>query len=258
MALLDALPEYADKLDNKAVADKIWPHLQTGFTDTVAVIREATVKSIGLVSSKLSDRILNNELLRHLAKMQLDPEASIRTNTCILIGRLAPTLGYNTKRKVLVPAFARAVKDTFVHARVAGLMSFMATVECYEIDELATKVLPIVVTALVDKEKYVPHCFASNDPERASRLVRDQAFKAVELFMKKLEAHAAQMVPSHSIRFSATINSVYSPRQNSWTRHNLGSKVATSRIKVLSSIAQLALRELWQDGRCPQLVKRYV
>ncbi|KZT32860.1 ARM repeat-containing protein [Sistotremastrum suecicum HHB10207 ss-3] len=177
MALLDALPEYADKLDNKAVADKIWPHLQTGFTDTVAVIREATVKSIGLVSSKLSDRILNNELLRHLAKMQLDPEASIRTNTCILIGRLAPTLGYNTKRKVLVPAFARAVKDTFVHARVAGLMSFMATVECYEIDELATKVLPIVVTALVDKEK----------------LVRDQAFKAVELFMKKLEAHAAQM-----------------------------------------------------------------
>lgn len=27
MALLDCLPEYADKLDNKAVTDKIWPHL---------------------------------------------------------------------------------------------------------------------------------------------------------------------------------------------------------------------------------------
>lgn len=27
-----------------------------------------------------------------------------------------------------------------------------------------------------------------------SRLVRDQAFKAVELFMKKVESHAASMV----------------------------------------------------------------
>ena len=27
MALLDHLPEYADKLDKKMVTDKIWPHL---------------------------------------------------------------------------------------------------------------------------------------------------------------------------------------------------------------------------------------
>jgi SCY1-like protein 1 len=50
MALLDALPEYADKLDKKAVNDKIWPHLQTGFGDTVAVIREATVKSLTTIA----------------------------------------------------------------------------------------------------------------------------------------------------------------------------------------------------------------
>ena len=72
--------------------------------------------------------------------MQLDTEAAIRTNTCILIGRLGPSLGYNTKRKVLVPAFARALKDTFVHARVAGLMAFMATVDCFDAEELATTV----------------------------------------------------------------------------------------------------------------------
>ena len=85
--------------------------------------------------------------------MQTDPEASIRTNTCILIGRLGPSLGYNTKRKVLVPAFTRAVKDTFVHARVAGLMAFMATIECFEVEELATKVIPNISSSLVDKEK---------------------------------------------------------------------------------------------------------
>jgi SCY1-like protein 1 len=85
--------------------------------------------------------------------MQGDPEPAIRTNTCILLGRLGPTLGYNTKRKVLVPAFARALKDQFVHARVAGLMAFMATADCFEPDEVATRVVPVVVTTTVDKEK---------------------------------------------------------------------------------------------------------
>ena len=87
--------------------------------------------------------------------MQADPEASIRTNTCILLGRLGPSLGYNTKRKVLVPAFTRALKDTFVHARVAGLMALMATIECFEVEELANKVIPNMAFAMTDKEKCV-------------------------------------------------------------------------------------------------------
>ena len=53
MALLEHLPQYIDKLDNKTVTDKVWPHLQTGFADTIAVIREATVKSIGLLYPKV-------------------------------------------------------------------------------------------------------------------------------------------------------------------------------------------------------------
>lgn len=116
--------------------------------------------------------------------MQSDPEASIRTNTCILLGRLGPTLGYNTKRKVLVPAFSRALKDPFVHCRVAGLMALMATIECFDVEELATKVIPNMSFGLVDKEK----------------LVRDQAFKAMQLFVKKLEEHAATMVGLRSQR----------------------------------------------------------
>lgn len=177
MALLDGLPEFADKLDKNTVVNKVWPHLQTGFGDTVAVIREATVRSIILISGKLSDRILNNDLLRHLAKAQLDTEPSIRTNTCILIGRLAPSLGPNTKSKVLVPAFSRAIKDTFVHARVAGLMALMASAECFNGEEIATKVLPAITGTLVDREK----------------LVRDQAFRAMELFVKRVEAYASQL-----------------------------------------------------------------
>ncbi|CAK9786513.1 hypothetical protein CC85DRAFT_256266 [Cutaneotrichosporon oleaginosum] len=177
MALLDGLDEYADRLDKHMVTDRIWPHLTTGFADTVPVIREATIKAVYPLASKLSDRILNNDLLRLLAKMQQDQEASIRTNTCILLGRLAPMLGPNTKKKVLVPAFARSLKDSFVHARVAALMALMATVECYDRDDLAGRVIPNMAHALVDKEK----------------IVRDQAFKAMAMFVKRVEEMVASM-----------------------------------------------------------------
>ncbi|KAJ8455906.1 hypothetical protein ONZ45_g18842 [Pleurotus djamor] len=237
MALLDHLPEYADKLDKKIVSDQIWPHLQSGFSDTVAVIREATVKSISLLSSKLNDRLLNNDLLRFLARMQMDPEASIRTNTCILIGRLGPTLGYNTKRKVLVPAFSRALKDTFVHARVAGLMAFMATIDCFDPEDLATKVIPSMAFSMLDKEK----------------LVRDQAFKAMELFVKKIEAHASTMpetvAAQESLEIPGGLGSVTVPTQATivssaagaagalagWAMTSLGKKLVPSDLQSTMS-----------------------
>ena len=53
MALLDSLGEYVDRLDKKVVVNDVWPNLQTGFSDTVAVIREATVKSIILLAPKV-------------------------------------------------------------------------------------------------------------------------------------------------------------------------------------------------------------
>lgn len=54
MALLENLERYADRLTNKDVNEKIWPHLQTGFGDVVPVIREATVKAIPLIAPKVS------------------------------------------------------------------------------------------------------------------------------------------------------------------------------------------------------------
>jgi hypothetical protein len=150
----------------------------TGFADAVPVIREATVKSVLLVAPKLTDRILNNDLLRHLAKTQMDPEPGIRTNTCILLGRLSKFLQPATNSKVLIPAFSRAVRDAFVHARIAGLMALMATMECFSKEDLAGRVVPAMSITLVDKEK----------------MVRDQAFRAMEMFVKKLESIAASMV----------------------------------------------------------------
>lgn len=96
---------------------------------------------------------MNNDLLRHLARLQSDTEPAIRTNSIILIGHLGPILGHNTRRKVLGAACAKALKDSFPPARVAALMACMACASLFETDELAGKVVGLVAGALVDKEK---------------------------------------------------------------------------------------------------------
>ncbi|KNE89963.1 SCY1 protein kinase [Puccinia striiformis f. sp. tritici PST-78] len=177
LSLLELLPQYVDHLDRSVVVEKIWPNVLTGFTDTVPIIREATVKSVLLLAPKLSERILNNDLLRHLAKTQIDIEPGIRTNTCILLRRLSKSLSLSTCRKVLVPAFTRSVRDPFTPARIAGLMALMATVEYYEPDDLVGKVIPGMAVCLIDKEK----------------TVRDQAFKALDMFLERVKKAASEM-----------------------------------------------------------------
>ena len=180
MTLLESLSLYSDRLDARAVSDKIWPNLLTGFGDSAAVIREATVKAILPLSSKLSERILNNDLLRQLARTQVDVEPGIRTNTTILLGSLAPKLSLQTRKKVLVPAFSRSLKDPFVHARNAGLMALMATSESFDGDDSAKLIIPALSPCLVDREK----------------MVRDQAKGAMKIFLAKAEELSAKLPDS--------------------------------------------------------------
>lgn len=50
----------------------------------------------------------------------------------------------------------RSLKDPFVHARNAGLLALNATVEFYESDDCALKLIPALSPLLIDKEKYFP------------------------------------------------------------------------------------------------------
>ncbi|KAJ7072523.1 hypothetical protein C8F01DRAFT_1104261 [Mycena amicta] len=212
MALLDHLSEFVDKLDKKTVDSKIFPHL---------------------ISTCHSKRDLLTP-----SRSFSDPEASIRTNTCILIGRLGPTLGYNTKRKVLVPALSRALKDTFVHARVAGLMAFMATIDCFDVEDLATKVIPNMAFTLTDKEK----------------LVRDQAFKAMELFIKKLESHAATMPETAAPEASETLG-ITSPAQATLVNSAAGAAGVLAGWAISSLGKRLAVSDLQSNiATVPQVV----
>ncbi|USW58876.1 Putative protein kinase domain, armadillo-like helical [Septoria linicola] len=177
VCLLDNLPHMIDHLSQKIVSDKIFPQMVTGFGDLAPVVREQTVKAVLVVVPKLTDRIVNGELLRHLAKTANDEQPGIRTNTTICLGKIARNLGVGSRAKVLTAAFSRALRDPFVHGRNAALMALAATADIFSEEDCATKMLPAICPALVDKEK----------------MIRDQANKTLQIYLERVKKHQSTM-----------------------------------------------------------------
>jgi SCY1-like protein 1 len=149
----------------------------TGFTDVAPVVREQTIKAVLTIISKLSDRTINGELLKYLAKTSNDEQPGIRTNTTICLGKISKNLGTSTRTKVLIAAFTRSLRDPFVHARNAALMALGATADVFSDDDCANRILPALCPCLVDKEK----------------LIRDQANKALDVYLAKVRRSASSM-----------------------------------------------------------------
>ncbi|KAI8070584.1 armadillo-type protein [Gilbertella persicaria] len=199
VSLLENMPKFIQHMNNKIVTTQIFPHIATGFTDTIPVIREQTIKSILLIVPKLNERIINYDLLKHLAKLQMDPEPGIRTNTTICLGKIAKHLSDSTRKKVLVPAFTRSLRDGFYHARVAALMALHATAEYYDAQECATRIVPAISLTLVDKEKYI-YIYIKRMSLHDIQLmyfllrpVRDQAFRVMQSFIQRIQEFAEKM-----------------------------------------------------------------
>ncbi|KAI9496704.1 armadillo-type protein [Zychaea mexicana] len=188
VSLLENVPKFIEHIPNKAVSNQIFPHVATGFTDTVPIIREQTIKSILYIVPKLNDRIINYDLLKYLAKLQVDEEPGIRTNTTICLGKIAKHLNDGTRKKVLVPAFTRGLRDGFHHARIAALMALMATSDYFDVQECSSRIVPCISQVLIDKEK----------------TVRVQAFKAINVFITRLQEHADKMPETALEPVSAT------------------------------------------------------
>lgn len=169
--LLQQLDNFVQHLKPSTVEEQIFPHVALGFGDTVPAMREQTVKSMLLLAPKLSEKAINNQLLKYFAKLQMDQEAGIRTNTTVCLGKIAVNLPPSSRQKVLIPAFLRALRDPFPPARTAGVMGFLATAEFFSIQECAMRILPAL-------------CTLTMDPERK---VRDQVFKVIKLLLSKLE-----------------------------------------------------------------------
>lgn len=141
------------------------------------MVREQTLKSVLTLIGKLSDRTINGELLKYLAKTANDEQPGIRTNTTICLGKIAKNLGSSTRSKVLIAAFTRSLRDPFVHARNASLLALAVTAEYFTEEDCATRILPSLCPLLIDKEK----------------LVRDQAIKTMDVYIAKIKKAAAGM-----------------------------------------------------------------
>ncbi|KAJ4720242.1 Protein kinase family protein with ARM repeat domain [Melia azedarach] len=169
VALLQHIDQYGESLSAQVADEQVYPHVATGFSDTSAFLRELTLKSMLVLAPKLSQRTISGSLLKYLSKLQVDEEPAIRTNTTILLGNIASYLNDGTRKRVLINAFTvRALRDTFSPARGAGVMALCATSSSYDINEVATRILPSVVVLTIDPDSDV----------------RSKAFQAVDQFLQ--------------------------------------------------------------------------
>lgn len=186
------------------------------------------MKAVLTIINKLSDRTINGELLKYLAKTSNDEQPGIRTNTTICLGKIAKNLGVSTRAKVLIAAFTRSLRDPFVHARNAALLALGATVDVFSDEDCANRILPALCPSLVDKEK----------------LVRDQANKCMDLYLSKVRKSASQMADSVLPPPSAVEHSGQTPRMStpqpsegsSWT----GWAISSFTNKVSSAAGEMA------------------
>ncbi len=161
------------------------------------MVREQTLKSVLTFVPKLSDRTINGELLRYLAKTANDEQPGIRTNTTICLGKIAKHLGTSSRAKVLIAAFSRSLRDPFVHARNASLMALSVTSEYFTDEDCALRIVPAVCPSLIDKEK----------------LIRDQASKTIDVYLAKIKKAAAGM-PDTAIPAEGAASAASGPRMS--------------------------------------------
>ncbi|XP_013417259.1 N-terminal kinase-like protein isoform X2 [Lingula anatina] len=170
--MLQQLELFADFLYPPTVNEKIFPSVIQGFMDTNPVVREHTIKAMLYLASKLNYKNLNEELMKHFARLQSkDDQGGIRTNTTVCLGKIACHLDPQIRQKVLPSAFLRALKDPFGPSRQAGILAMAACHNFFSLKDSATRLLPAL-------------CVSAVDPEKG---VRDQAFKAIKCFLGKLE-----------------------------------------------------------------------
>ena len=209
------------------------------------MVREQTLKSVLTLISKLSDRTVNGELLKYLAKTANDEQPGIRTNTTICLGKIAKNLGTSSRAKVLMAAFTRSLRDPFVHARNAALMALAVTGEYFSDEDCACRLLPALCPLILDKEK----------------LVRDQAVKTIDVYMQRIRKAASSMpdsiLPPQSTGDSVARMSTPQPSEQAsswagWAISSFTNKLSAAAGEIQSSSANGSSR----PSSAPSDVKR--
>ncbi|CAF1072156.1 unnamed protein product [Adineta ricciae] len=201
--LLQQLDTYVEHLTPAVVNDDIFTHICTGFSDQEPAIREATVKAMLFLAPKLNYKNLNIELMKHFSRLQTsDDQGVIRTNTIVCLGKIAGHLNPSLRGRLLISAFGRGTQDPFGPSRQASIFALNHSEKFFTLKDIASKILPIV-------------CHATVDPELD---VRQQAFKTIQMFLKKLETVSEK--PELAIEMEKDVNSSNvggTANETSWT-----------------------------------------
>ena len=185
-AVLQKISLLESQLEKSAINSSVFEPMCSGFTDSSGPLRELTLKSTICLVPKLSHANLE-KLVRYLVRLQSDPEASIRTNTVIFIGKIAPNLTDMSRQKLILPAFMRSMKDPFTPCRLSALRAVTSCKEYFSQKDVAEKVLPAVVPHTLD---------GAND-------VRTEAFKVVDALLVGLREESKKMARDEADRISA-------------------------------------------------------
>ena len=105
--LLIATNEYATKVDRETVRGKIFADACAGFGDQNSSLREATIKAMVSLAPVLDPAVVQDRVAKSLMKCLKDVEPSIRTNTVICFGKIAPYM--SSPGVVLRGAFGTAL-----------------------------------------------------------------------------------------------------------------------------------------------------
>lgn len=94
----------------------------------------------------------------------MDEEPSIRANTTVLLGNIASSLGPSACKRVLLNAFARALRDVYPPSRTAALKALVATAAYHPPQAVAGRVVPAISPLMLDPQADVRKAAAQVRP----------------------------------------------------------------------------------------------
>lgn len=162
-------------------SNRIFSFYLQGMLDTDKALRLQTLKTIPYILEEITERQLNNEILRTIAKTQVDPEEEIRTWTILVIVKISDKLtGISNRDNVLATIYTKSLKDPSIKTKLAALYGLRMSVDIFNVDVIANKVMSVIAPGLLDKDK----------------IIRTKAKELFNIYLKKLESEAESQFPS--------------------------------------------------------------
>lgn len=175
--LLIYLPKLLTLFPKKTIdfSNRIFNFFLQGMLDTDKSLRLQTLKTIPYILEEITERQLNNEILRSIAKTQVDPEEEIRTWTILILVKISDRLtGISNRDNVLATIYTKSLKDPNTKTKLAALYGLKMSVDIFHVEVIANKVMSVIAPGLLDKDK----------------VIRIKAKELFNIYLNKLEKEA--------------------------------------------------------------------